>query len=697
MSQQPSRDRRVSILHRALGVLLLLALVALGVFRSHLGTRLDSFTVDEPWHIVAGVSYVRSGDFRLNPEHPPLAKLWVGAAMPGDFKLRRTPELKEKLQERDLVEETMFFDNDAARVQHRARIAMWSLHAALAFVLGLLLWRGLGLAWAAGSLAFLAIEPTIAAHSPVVMTDLPLGLTLLIAGVAGGLLAADWRWRWVACFGIALGLALGAKHSALPGVAGIALVLAIAASWSWRRQSARIAFARLGKLVLAGLLGIAVLWAQYGFHFHSNLDGGDGFNRAMADKIADLNIPHWREGIALADRLQLLPRSYLWGLADTVRTGVEGRGISQHVVWGKVYDGHAPWFSWPLIVLSKVPLALLMLSLLGLAMLWGARLDRQARWVLWSVLGGSAFYAAALLGSEGIWGGVRHAMPLVVALCIPAGAAVARAWDLRARTLESFARMAVVAVLLIGAAAMTLGEKRVWEYHNELVGGTDHAWQYFGNEGLDLGQRFGELRAFHDTVVKPSGEPLYSNYWVGEEQMRAARFNYRRRVQSLDDDNVEGVYEGYYIYTRSDHRPWPSWDWDPKIVFKGLQPVAQFGFTEVWHGRQVLPRTRASSMGAKVFDYIYKENGKDWALVAQRLEEVATLFPQSASTGIELGNAYVRLGDSAAAIRAYERPLRQNKAPVDTRIRAQIEAQVSLIKDHADLSRLKPLRNPEME
>jgi len=48
MSQQPSRDRRVSILHRALGVLLLLALVALGVFRSHLGTRLDSFTVDEP-------------------------------------------------------------------------------------------------------------------------------------------------------------------------------------------------------------------------------------------------------------------------------------------------------------------------------------------------------------------------------------------------------------------------------------------------------------------------------------------------------------------------------------------------------------------------------------------------------------------------------------------------------------------------
>jgi len=58
-----------------LGLLLLLALVGLAVLRSHAGTRLDGFTVDEPWHIVAGAQYVRSGDFRLNPEHPPLTKL----------------------------------------------------------------------------------------------------------------------------------------------------------------------------------------------------------------------------------------------------------------------------------------------------------------------------------------------------------------------------------------------------------------------------------------------------------------------------------------------------------------------------------------------------------------------------------------------------------------------------------------------
>ncbi len=678
-------------------VILLGALVALGVFRSYLGTRLDTFTVDEPWHVVAGTSYVRSGDFRLNPEHPPLAKLWVGASMPGDFKLRPAPELKEKLQERDLVEETMFFDNDAARAQRHARAAMWSLHAVLLFGLGLLLWRAFGLAWAAGSLAFLAIEPTVAAHLPVVMTDLPLGLTLLIAAVCGGLLAAEWRWRWVAGFGIALGLALGAKHSALPGIVGILLVAAVAALWSWRRESARIAFARLGRLVLAGLLGIAVLWAQYGFRFHAGADGSDGFNRAMADKVADLSLPHWREGIAFADRFQLLPRSYLWGLADTVRTGVEGRGISQHLVWGKVYAGHAPWFSWPAIIASKVPLALMLLSLLGALMLWRTQLSRTAKCVLWSVLGGAVSYSAALLGSEGIWGGIRHAMPLVVALSIPAGAAVSQAWTLRSRRPESVARMSVIALLLAAAAAMTIGEKRAWEYHNELVGGSAGAWEYFGNEGLDLGQRFGEIRAFHDRVVKPGGEPMYSNYWVGEEQMRAAKVNYHRRVESLDDTNVEGVYQGYFIYTRSDHLPWPSWDWDPKVVFKGLRPVARYGHVEIWHGRQVLPRTRASSLGGRVFEYIYKENGDDWPLVARRLEEVAKLFPQSAGTAIELGNTYVRIGDGPAAIRALRRPLEQDKAPLDPRIRQQMQARIEQIRSGADLSKLKPLRNPEME
>jgi hypothetical protein len=72
-SSPPSGKRRQVIFFAAA-----IALILAAVLRSSLATRLDGFTMDEAYHITAGVSYWRTGDYRLNPEHPPLVKLWVG-------------------------------------------------------------------------------------------------------------------------------------------------------------------------------------------------------------------------------------------------------------------------------------------------------------------------------------------------------------------------------------------------------------------------------------------------------------------------------------------------------------------------------------------------------------------------------------------------------------------------------------------
>ncbi|MGH7789032.1 MAG: hypothetical protein ACRERC_19325, partial [Candidatus Binatia bacterium] len=37
----------------------------------------DSATFDEGFHIAAGVACLERADYRLNPEHPPLAKMWM--------------------------------------------------------------------------------------------------------------------------------------------------------------------------------------------------------------------------------------------------------------------------------------------------------------------------------------------------------------------------------------------------------------------------------------------------------------------------------------------------------------------------------------------------------------------------------------------------------------------------------------------
>src|SRR3546814_6755862 len=97
---------------RWLGAAVLLALVLLAILRSSAGTRLDSFTIDEPWHIVASTSYVRGDGFHLNTEHPTLVQLWVGEAMPGDFRARPRKALAEKAKVLDWVEQTMFLANE---------------------------------------------------------------------------------------------------------------------------------------------------------------------------------------------------------------------------------------------------------------------------------------------------------------------------------------------------------------------------------------------------------------------------------------------------------------------------------------------------------------------------------------------------------------------------------------------------------
>jgi hypothetical protein len=95
----------------AFGVLLVLSLC--GILRSAIATRLDSFDLDEAYHITAGVTYVRLGDYRLNPEHPPLMKLWVGAFLtPAIMKTPKLRPMAEKWDERHFTETVVFTEND---------------------------------------------------------------------------------------------------------------------------------------------------------------------------------------------------------------------------------------------------------------------------------------------------------------------------------------------------------------------------------------------------------------------------------------------------------------------------------------------------------------------------------------------------------------------------------------------------------
>ena len=196
-------------------VWLVLLLAALGILRSAIATRFDSFTLDEAYHIASGVSYVRYRDFRLNPEHPPLVKLWVGSVIAATgFQSKSLRKFSDKPDERQFTQELVYQKNDPDSVQRRARAAMFVLNGLLLIALALAVERMFNAGVALGTLLFLVLDPTVAAHWPVVMTDLPVALLSTISIVLATRAFRDWIWTDLAACSFFLGLDLAAKHSA---------------------------------------------------------------------------------------------------------------------------------------------------------------------------------------------------------------------------------------------------------------------------------------------------------------------------------------------------------------------------------------------------------------------------------------------------------------------------------------------------
>ncbi len=308
-------------------LVLLVGLILCGILRSAIATRLDSFDIDEAYHITAGVTYVRLGDYRLNPEHPPLIKLWVGAFLtPSVFKTPQLRPLAEKWDERHFTETVVFTENDPDAAQRRVRLAMFILNGILLLGFALAVWRAfgseIGPMMAVGALAFLIIDPTIAAHLPVVLTDLPVALL----GATAILLAWSAFRRGskvdILLAGLALGLTLGAKHTGLIVAVAVAFLGAV---MSLRKEENSPRLPRLAQVFVVLLLAWITLWGLYRFRFNESPAGLDLFNRPLAAKIADLHRPLLRNAVTLMARTHFMPRSYLWGLADILHVGVEGR------------------------------------------------------------------------------------------------------------------------------------------------------------------------------------------------------------------------------------------------------------------------------------------------------------------------------------------------------------------------------------
>lgn len=652
----------------------IVVLVALAIVRSAIATRTDGFTLDEAWHITAGVSYVKTDSFVLNPEHPPLVKLWVGAAEAPSFRLPPFRPLADKVDERNFAESAVFLENDPDRVQVRARHAMFALNALLLLLLALAVSRALGTLAALCTVAFLAVDPTVAANLPIVMTDLSVGLLSVTAMLFTAQGLRSGKWLDVVLAALALGFTFGAKHSglvALLAVGGYGIAVAFLPTPSARATTKMRTLALTGGILVGSLV---VLWGLYGFHYNEARTREAAFNRPLPLKIEDVHAEFSRGALHAMVATHVLPRSYIWGLADTVRSGLEGRGIPV-LLFGRVYrDSQAPVYFFPTVIAAKLPLGLLALASAGLVLVVARRIPQAWR-VPTAGLLVLAFAFLIALARGVAYAGIRHALPVVIALAIFGGMTLAVTFASRSRW-----GMILAGIALAEAVASAVPCIRPWEYYNEVAGGPKNAYLHFADEGVDVGQRTEDFVRYYDQNLKPSGEIPYLFYPVAQSEMKRRDVLFRGgrgkgEGQIENSTDVSGI---FFMRAMAVTR-------NPEAkVFREVPPTDRIGNLLIYRGTFHLPSLRENSLFGKAQQILYSPE-PDLDKAEGYLNEIVKINPRSAGALLELGNIMLTRGRRPEALDYYQRALGQVKGSV--RLRDTLTRQIDR------LSSTEPLEN----
>jgi hypothetical protein len=465
------------------GISVLLALF----FTLALGASLQkSPTSDETFQLFAGYSYLKWGDYRINPEHPPFTKLLAALPLLA-LKLNNsflTREQRDTVQESGLngwrlANQWLFLSNDAEKLLFYAKLPMLSLGV----ILGLLVfcWArelyGLNAAFAA--LVLYLLDPNILAHSPIIHTDIPFALAFFGGTYFFWRTLKEITWLNWLMTGVFLSMSAVTKFSFLtiPPIWGFLGIVRVFSSEPFRLRIASItnlagyrSKARWLTIILFSSLVLAYLtvWAAYGFHYEAVDEQRGALGVSTLVELSTWLKPLIRLGAAY----QLLPEAWLSGivyaLSTTNRTAY---------LLGEISDGF--WLYFPIAFAVKTPLPTLILLVAALVMYLSRNRRRfDDMFLLIPIL---LFFLLAVYSRMNI--GLRHILVIYAFLFVWLGGNVATLWATR-----STAKRCAVVVLGIWLTGSTLKWYPDYlAYFNETVN-PRAAHEILVDSNLDWGQ-----------------------------------------------------------------------------------------------------------------------------------------------------------------------------------------------------------------
>jgi len=394
-----------------------LIFVAIAIARIVSTWHVFATTSDEPAHIACGLEYLASHTYRLETQHPPLARAMV-ALLPYLSGMRPRGKLSFQLEGWDLIT----YQNHPDLTLARMRIGVLPFFVLACLVIFFWTRRAFGPTAATIATALFTLIPTVLAHAGLATTDMALTACLGLAFLTLLRWAENPTATRAAAAGVSCALAVLSKFTAI-GFLPVAVVLALLAWYAVTRPSTthlvELAKERAtGAAVIAAAACLAI-WAAYFF----------SWNHGPA--------PEFFDGISVALRHNHNGHP-AWLLGQQRDTG-----------W---------WYYFPVALAVKTPLALLLLFFFGCALCWKNR--ARIEWLL-----PLAFALGILLPAmqANVNIGVRHVLPIYMAMCILAALAV----DELARKRPAIAALLVLWMAVSGA----LHHPDYIPYFNELVQG----------------------------------------------------------------------------------------------------------------------------------------------------------------------------------------------------------------------------------
>jgi hypothetical protein len=481
--------------------LLLLAIVVQCV----LSIRVKTVTFDEPVYIVAGYSYLKTGDFSLSWQHPPLIN--VISATPLVFLDLKIQRYDPHQSGRSFVHDFLYVTNN-----HADQIVFWARLPIvfLSLLLGFTVFR-----WArelygieAGLLSLLlyTFSPNILAHSRLATIDLGSACFIFLACYRLWKFGSSPSVKNLFLAGLTLGLALLSKFTAF-SILPIYLLFPFTQMFLKEPAGAKSADISSKAHLRTGFFRRGGLWMAY-----SGLIVGISLLIIAAAYPSFLK-PWYRFDETILPAIQRwYPNTEinkgLWNLVYSAR--VPGReyalavlGQLEHsekghdaFLWGKI--SHQGWWYYYLVTLAiKTPIALQLLLLLAIytsfhtiepfSQIHGKRTRLYDHFFL--VIPPLLLLLA--ISAVSVQLGVRYALPVLPFALVFVGQ-LAQAIKLERRLFSGIAFLSVVWYVISSISI----HPHYLAYFNEYVGGPANGYKYLLDSNLDWGQDLKGLKEY---------------------------------------------------------------------------------------------------------------------------------------------------------------------------------------------------------